>query len=226
MALATAQGFAALGGVWNLLAGLGAGHAGPGRGGPGTAPPGHNGSPGHGPDGGATALSRSARLRPQGMSARSGRGYACWPRLWRRSRLATRGDMLTEVYRLQGEFLLRHATEIEARRKPASSRHWPLPATSRPILGSSVAAVGLSPLWRLEQGKRAVAPHSWHRSPAGSPRASLLLISKTRRHYWRNSRKVPAMPARLCVHYDPQPRRSGWKRQGGRGMSRVLTEFD
>ena len=46
------------------------------------------------------------------------------------------GDLLAEAYRLQGELLLRQASRMPPRRKPASSRPWPSPAASRPSPGS------------------------------------------------------------------------------------------
>ena len=47
-----------------------------------------------------------------------------------------RGDMLTEAYRLQGEFLLRQASRIPPRRKPVFIKPLPSPAASRPRPGS------------------------------------------------------------------------------------------
>ena len=90
---------------------------------------------------------------PRGRRWRGRSVSSCWPR--RQGMLATsteglrllaealaafeasgRGDMLAEAYRLQGNSCCAKPSQTRPRRKPASSRLWPLPAASRPNPGS------------------------------------------------------------------------------------------
>src|SRR5206468_8435128 len=78
--LGDCAGISALYGVGDILAGRGAGYAGPGRDGPGTAPSGHGGHLGHGTDAVATAppgpAGRGSRVRwpGRGGATPAGRG--------------------------------------------------------------------------------------------------------------------------------------------------------
>jgi predicted ATPase len=67
-----------------------------------------------------------------------------------------RGDMLTEVYRLQGEFLLRHATRNEGQAEACFQQALAIARRQQAKSWELRAAMSLSRLWQ-QQGKRAVA---------------------------------------------------------------------
>ena len=136
LTLATAQGFPLWVGYGHLLAGLGAGHAGPGRRRAWRSctrawrpswPWGRRCR-------GRSVWSCSPRRR--GTPARSKRGCACWPRPWRRSRPA--GGVTCSRRRIgsRASCCCARPSRMRPRPKPASSRPSPLPAASRPNPGS------------------------------------------------------------------------------------------
>ena len=129
-------GVSVLCGVGHLLAGLGAGHAGPGRGGHSTAPAGPGGLTGHGAAERAVALSGPARrgggarrpgrrgAAPAGRGPDGVRGQADGATCSRR-RIGSRASCCCA-----------RPPRMRPRPKPASSRPLPLPAASRPSPGS------------------------------------------------------------------------------------------
>ena len=189
-------GVSALGGVWHLLARLGAGHAGPGRGGPGAAAPGPGGHPGHGADAVAAALSASCSPRPPGTLGQVEEGLRLLAEALTAFEASGRGDMLRGGVSAPGRLAAtpgRPGCGPGRSLLPAGPDHRPPPAGQ--ILGAaaamSLAACGSS---------RASGPRPascWRRSTAGSPRALTPPTSRRPRRCWRSWGDKTSVPNTL-----------------------------
>ena len=92
-----------------------------------------------------------------------------------------RGDMLTEAYRLQGEFLLRQAIPDTAQAEACFQQALAIARRQQAKSWELRAAMSLSRLWQ-RQGKRAEAHSCSPRSTAGSRKALTRSTSRRPRH--------------------------------------------